>query len=57
MTLNNRWFTVRDEEGIALRLFDTKDEAERFLQPGWTINEKPIPPRKSIYELLGPAPF
>jgi hypothetical protein len=55
--IQNRWFTVRDEDGIALRLFDTKDEAERFLQPGWTINEKPIPPRKSIYELLGPAPF
>lgn len=53
----NNWFTVYDEDGLAIRLFDTKAEALKFLQPGWSITSKALPPKKTPYELLGPALF
>lgn len=54
--MNSR-YTVYDEDGRAIRLFDTKLEAQKFLQPGWTMTAKLLPPKKTPYELLGPALF
>lgn len=34
-------FWVYDDEGILFRKFDTKHDAEAFLQEGWTIRIQP----------------
>ena len=55
-------YVVLDEDGKMMRSFITKQEAERFLQPGWTIKYIPrvVIKRDGYSELLiknGEAPF
>ena len=41
-------YWIYDEEGMLFRKFATRDKAEKFLQPGWTLmvraKEKPVAP-------------
>ena len=36
-------YKILDETGAALRLFDNKQEAQRFLQEGWSMAVMPKP--------------
>lgn len=46
-------YKVVDETGMAIRLFHSLDEAEKFLQEGWKIVRLPKKPKVNLYELLG----
>ena len=50
-------YFVYDEEGNLMRSFQTKGEAERYLQEGWTIKFRQIVKRDGYSEalLLGTA--
>ena len=52
-------YKVIDEMGAAMRLFQTLDEAKKFLQEGWSIIKIPKAkkPKLNLIELLGEAPF
>lgn len=57
-TTNFRYL-VKDEDGLPMRQFFWKDEAERFLLPGWTLVRLPKPVRKPVFDWNNyePAPF
>jgi hypothetical protein len=53
-------YAVRDEDHQLLRMFDTKQEAERFCLAEWSIEVRAIPPKLSLYDIasrLGDCPF
>lgn len=45
-------YFVYDEDGIMIRSFQTKSEAERYLQEGWTIKFRQIVKRDGYSEAL-----
>lgn len=57
-TTNFRYL-VKDEDGLPLRQFHWKDEAERFLRDGMTLVRLPKPVRKPLVDWnnFEPAPF
>jgi hypothetical protein len=52
-------YKVVDETGVAMRLFQTLEEATQFLQEGWSIIKIPRlkKTKPNLFELLGEAPF
>lgn len=45
-------YLVRDEERVPLRKFWTHEEALQFLQPGYTVDTLPAPPKLPRVDLV-----
>lgn len=52
-------WVVKDEDGLALRAFPTKDEALTFAdkQEGWTVVKLPPKPKKDWRKVVGDCLF
>lgn len=48
----NMRYLVRDEERVPLRKFWTHEEALQFLQPGYTVDTLPAPPKLPRVDLV-----
>ena len=63
MGLTNSWprHIVADEDGVPLRAFWTKEEAQRFMQEGFSLWASPKITRrdilKSLLESVGESPY
>jgi hypothetical protein len=44
-------YAVHDEDHQLMRMFDTRQEAERFCLAEWSIEVRPMPPKRSPYDL------
>jgi hypothetical protein len=57
VTTNFRYL-VKDEDGLPMRQFYWKAEAQRFLLPGWVVVRLPNPVRSKIdLSQIEDAPF
>ena len=50
-------YLVKDEDGLALRAFRTKQEAINWMTKGETLVVLPKPPKVDLIALVGEAPF
>ena len=48
--MRNR-YAVYDEDHELIRIFDTRDEADKFCLKNWTVEVRLAPPRKTPYEI------
>lgn len=57
MYTNYMRYLVKDEDGLALRAFRTKQEAINWMTKGETLVVLPKPPKVDLIALVGEAPF
>jgi hypothetical protein len=50
-------YLVKDETGLALRIFQTRIEAVAFMQQDWSLVVLPRKAKPNPMDLVGEAPF
>lgn len=50
-------YLVKDETGVAMRIFQTRLEAVAFMQQDWSLVVLPRKTKPNFFDLVGDAPF